>query len=92
MNVVTECLLHEEKKQKGRDANSDRSRNLAMMSRQQTVKYYHCGKPGYTSSAIVPSWLTVRRCLNGLIVIISSTKPLRSLLMNTMKVLLITSQ
>ena len=46
MEVVTEQLLHEEKKQKERDDDREQSRALARYSRG-AVKCFHCGKPGH---------------------------------------------
>lgn len=48
IDVVTERLLHEERKQ--RDREDDRSHSKAMTTAtysRGTVKCYHCGKPGH---------------------------------------------
>ena len=46
MEVVTERLLHEERKQKEKDSQGSSSKALSV-SKRGVVKCYHCGKPGH---------------------------------------------
>ena len=48
MDVVTEGLVHEERKQKSRgdDTSQGKATTTAMFSRRH-VKCYYCGKPGH---------------------------------------------
>ena len=48
MDIVTERLLHEERKMKGRDDSGPSSEKaMASHSRKKSVKCYHCGKLGH---------------------------------------------
>ena len=48
MDVVTERLLHEERKMKGRDVcESSEEKAMTSHSRKKAVKCYHCDKLGH---------------------------------------------
>ena len=50
MDVVTERLLHAERKQKGREDDRSQSKAMTMANdSRRAVKCYHCGRAGGTA-------------------------------------------